>query len=233
MNRFPLPCCFSCSASVAGRGIDLSLGRRCLHPRPIPVGEAMISIPRLALAIALSIQPAAAQKTAPAHAPAPASAQPGQPAMTISVVTLTLLIKGAVLALHQANLTGNYSVVRDLGTPIFRETFDQVRLTDTFANLRNRKIDLSPALVLAPNLTKNPELNGNKELVLIGDFATQPLRIHFELAFLYLDGSWRLAGIAVDAVPADARQVQAAATPPAQPTVSSQIVSKKSNKLRW
>ena len=45
--------------------------------------------------------------------------------MSITIVTLAVLIKGTVTALDQANLTGNYSVLRDLGTPVFREKFDQ------------------------------------------------------------------------------------------------------------
>jgi hypothetical protein len=174
----------------------------------------------LAIALALVLETAAAQ-------PIPAALQPGQGGMQISALSLTILIRSTVLALHQANLTGNYSVLRDLGTPVFRETFDQSRLTDAFANLRRRKIDLSPALVVTPNLTKNPELNQNKELVLVGDFPTQPLTIHFEFAFLQLDGYWRLAGLAVDAVPAAAREGQASAEFPAKPVTATQDGRKK------
>jgi hypothetical protein len=160
--------------------------------------------------------------------PAPAAEQPKPPAgnaqtkpgqIAMSAIVLTAMIKGTVLALHQANMTGNYSVLRDLGTPIFRERFDQATLTNAFANLRSRKIDLTPALFLPPNLTKNPEINQNGELVLTGDFMTQPLRIHFELLFLQLDGVWRIAGLGVDAIPVTQSQAAAATaqqTPPAQ-----------------
>jgi hypothetical protein len=181
----------------------------------------MLVLSRLLLATALSLGllPAAAQNAQP---PA-AEAQPKQGQMTMSSATLAILIKGTVVALHQANVTGNYSVLRDMGTPIFRERFDQVALANAFANLRARKIDLSPALLTAPNLTKNPELNQNNELVLVGDFPTQPLQIHFELLFLQLDGVWRLAGLGVDAVPPPGAQAaiapaqQPAASAPAQP----------------
>ena len=139
--------------------------------------------------------------------------------MTIETTTLVILIRGAIMALQQANQTGNYSVLRDLGTPVFRERFDQTVLAMAFANLRARKVNLSPALVIAPNLSKNPELDKNGQLVLVGDFLTQPLRIHFELAYLQLDGIWRLSGIAVDALPpANAEQASAAPeTPRAAP----------------
>ena len=172
-------------------------------------------ISRLALTIALifSAQPAKAQQAKPAAANA---STPKQGEMKIDVVTLTLMIKGAVMALHQANVTGNYSVLRDLGTPVFREQFDQIALAAAFANLRARKVNLGAALLVAPNLTKNPELNKNGELVLVGDFPTQPLQIHFELAFVQLDTAWRIAGMAIDAVPARTAQASAASPVPAQ-----------------
>src|SRR5437764_855062 len=125
-------------------------------------------ISRLAFSVALMLgaHTATAQQTKPA---APALPQKPEP-VQISVVAVTIMIKSALLALHQANITGNYSVLRDLGTPVFRERFDQAALTAAFSNLRGRKVDLSPALVLSPNLTKNLEFNQNGELVLVGDF---------------------------------------------------------------
>ena len=194
----------------------------------------MLSISRLGLAFALVLSQSAAAQPAK---PAAANEQPKQGGMQISLVTLTVLVKGTVVALHQANLTGNYSVLRDLGTPLFRERFDQAALTAAFANLRARNLDLSAALLVAPNLTKTPELNQNNELVLVGDFPTQPLLIHFDLRFLQLDGVWRLAGIGVDAVPAPNAQAVAAAAPapapapaPAQQPAPSQAGKKKPTK---
>ena len=170
-----------------------------------------VSILFLTFVLVFCAPPASAEQ----HNAPPASAPAKPEGMQISILTLTLLIKGAVMALQQANMTGNYSVLRDLGTPVFRETFDQATLTAIFQNLRARKIDLSVAILLSPNLTKKPELNQNHELVLVGDFPTQPLRIHFELAFLQLDGMWRIAGMSVDAVPAQAVASAAAASGPA------------------
>jgi hypothetical protein len=172
----------------------------------------MFFLSRLALTLALifSIHSASAQQAKPSAANSP---PPKQEGMTIDAITLTLMIKGAVLALHQANITGNYSVLRDLGTPLFREQFNLTSLAEAFTNLRARKINLAAALLIAPNLTKSPELSKNGELVLVGDFPTQPLQIRFKLAFEQIDGVWRIAGMAVDAVPPRTAQVSAA--PPA------------------
>jgi hypothetical protein len=176
----------------------------------------MLVLSRFALAFALVLgaQAAAADQQG---RPAAASAAPKPGEMQMSAVTLTVIIKDAIIALNQANATGNYSVLRDMGTPVLRESFDQTALAAAFANLRARKIDLSPAYFLSPNLTKKPELNKDNELVLVGLFPTQPLQIQFELRFMQLDGRWRLAGIAVDAVPPSASQALAAPSAPPAP----------------
>ena len=140
------------------------------------------------------------------HPPAKSTA----PALKMETVQLITLIKSTIMAVQHANQTGNYSVLRDLGSPVFRERFDQARLTAIFANLRSRGVNLSPVLFLAPNLTKQPEMTEGNELHLVGDFPTQPLQIQYEMLFLELDGVWRLNGLAVDAVP-----VQLSANAPA------------------
>ena len=154
--------------------------------------------------------------------------------MQMSAVVLTVIIKDAIIALHHANMTGNYSVLRDMGTPVFRENFDQTALAGAFANLRARKINLSPAYHLSPNLTKTPELNKDSELVLVGFFPTQPMQIQFELRFMQLDGKWRLSGIGADALPPPGPQASAAASPPppapAQQPAPSQSTKKVAGK---
>ena len=137
----------------------------------------------------------------------------------IDPVVLAMLIKSTIMALQHANQTGNYSVLRDLGTPSFRERLDQARLTAVFSDLRSRGINLSPVLLLTPNL-KQAELTGQNRLRLTGYFPTQPLQVQYELVFLMIGGVWRIEDISVDAVPpqlvANALQAQAAGSPPAQ-----------------
>ena len=183
---------------------------------------------RLALAFALlGAQSAAADQQAK---PAAAAAAPKPGDMQMSAVVLTVIIKDAIIALHHANMTGNYSVLRDMGTPVFRENFDQTALAGAFANLRARKIDLSPAYYLSPNLTKTPELNKDSELVLVGFFPTQPMQIQFELRFMQLDGKWRLSGIGADALPPPGPQASAAASPPPPPAPAQQPAPSQSTK---
>ncbi len=155
-------------------------------------------------------------KTAQAQAkPAPAPQQQQGQQMQIETVQLVAMIKSTIMALQLANQTGNYSVLRDLGTPVFREKFDQAALTRIFANMRQRGVNLTPVLFLPPNLSKQPELTGGNVLHLNGNFATQPAQIVFDMQFMQIDNAWRIEGLAVDAVaPA---QAQAAAQPQQQP----------------
>ena len=140
---------------------------------------------------------AAAQgKSAKAAQPAPQAKQE----LKMETAQIAALIKSTIMAVQHANQTGNYSVLRDLGTPVFRERFDQAQLTAAFFNLRSRGVNLMPVLFLAPNLTKQPEITDGNELRLVGNFPTQPLQIQYEMLFLQIDGIWRLDGLSVDAV---------------------------------
>jgi hypothetical protein len=160
-----------------------------------PCASALLCIFLTASGAALA-QSKAAEPAKPA-----AAAPPAQQQIQIEATQLIALIKSTIMALQQANQTGNYSVLRDMGTPLFRERFDQAKLTAIFSNLRQRNVNLTPVLFLQPNLTKQPEMTGGNSLHLVGDFPTQPLKIQYELLFLQIEGVWRIDGMAVDAVP--------------------------------
>ena len=121
----------------------------------------------------------------------------------MDAVQIASLIKSTIMALQHANQTGNYSVLRDLGTPVFRERFDQAQLTAIFSNLRSRGVNFMPVLS-CPKPHQTGGDDGGRQLHLVGDFPTQPLKIQYEMLFLQIDGVWRIDGMAVDAVPVQA-----------------------------
>src|SRR2546429_4997849 len=67
--------------------------------------------------------------------------QPPKPAQ-IDRNGVLILIRSALLALDQANKTGNYTVLRDLGSPDFQAN-SAARLAEIFAQQRRDNIDLS------------------------------------------------------------------------------------------
>ncbi len=134
---------------------------------------------------------------------------------TIDWDQAAILIKSTIIAIHHANQTGNYSVLRDLGTPGFRERFDQARLTAVFARLRSLRVDFGSVLPMTPSLHKQPELTAANELHLVGDFSTQPLQIHYDLAFVWIGDQWRIEGLAIDTIAVKAISGTRSSSPPA------------------
>jgi hypothetical protein len=103
-----------------------------------------------------------------------------------------------LLALDQANKTGNYSVLRDLGAPGFQEANTTARLSEIFARLRNEKLDLSGVSVLEPQLSLLPQIDSNGMMRMAGFFPSVPMQIKFDLVYAPVSGQWRLFGIGVN-----------------------------------
>jgi hypothetical protein len=110
---------------------------------------------------------------------------------------LAMMIKTTVIAVNQANGTGNYSVLRDMSTPSFQRANNLSRLSELFASLRQRDLDLSPVVFLEPKLSGRPVLNENGFLRLTGLFSSAPEQVHFDLVFVQLDRRWLLDGVSI------------------------------------
>ena len=135
-----------------------------------------------------------------------------------------ILIRSALLALDQANKTGNYTVLRDLGAPGFQVN-TAAKLAEIFAKQRSDNLDLSGVAVIDPQFNMLPQIETNGMLHMGGFFPSVPTQVNFELVFAPANGQWRLFGISVNVGPVvpTAPQPQAAAPPagkapsPAQP----------------
>jgi hypothetical protein len=191
----------------------------------------------LAVLALLIAGPALAQTPAPPPASPPEAAAPassGPPSLSRSDLELVVtLLRNTLSALHQANITGNYTVLRDLGAPGFRDTNTAARLAEIFALIREREVDLSRVVLLDPQLT-DARINPNGMLYLAGGLATEPVAVKFELLYEAIEGTWRLFGISIApetglqpgappvdpaeaAPPAPAATPTGAAAPPAAP----------------
>lgn len=145
--------------------------------------------------------------TPPAEGVMPADAQ------------LIALIRNAVVSLNQANMTGDYSVMRELGSPGFREANPPAKLAENFADLRARGIDLSPVVVIEPRLARAPAIDPRGYLRLTGFFPSTPEQVNFDLAFDFNNGAWRLFGIGVNTSISAEAAVAATPEPGAAPAV--------------
>ena len=115
--------------------------------------------------------------------------------------TLLLLINSSLIALNQANATGNYTVLRELAAPGFQQVNSPERLAQAFSQLRSRNLDLTPILMFQPKLYQKPAINDQGMLKITGYFPTLPERVNFDLIFQPVQRKWRLFGIAANTQP--------------------------------
>ena len=112
---------------------------------------------------------------------------------------ISLLIRRTLLTLNDANLSGNYSVLRDLAAPSFLSANTAAKLGDIFANLRRRNLDLAPVMFFDPKLVREPQITEAGMLHLSGFIPTRPQQVNFDMMFEKISDRWRLFGIAVNA----------------------------------
>ncbi len=116
--------------------------------------------------------------------------------------TLSILIRSTVIALNHANLTSNYTVLRDLAAPGFRKANSAARLAQIFADLRKRKLDIGPTLLAPARLTRPAAIDKQGLLRLTGFFPTRPLKVSFDFSYQLIQGRWLLFGVSITATPA-------------------------------
>jgi hypothetical protein len=125
-----------------------------------------------------------------------ALAQEGPKPAQIDRNGVLILIRETLLALDQANKTGNYTVLRDLGSPAFQAN-TAARLGEIFASQRHDNLDLSGVAVLEPQLSLLPQIEANGLLHMSGVFPSAPEQVNFDVAFAPVNGQWKLFGISV------------------------------------
>jgi hypothetical protein len=153
-----------------------------------------------------------------AHAQIPAQAQ-SQVVMP-DAEKIVLLLRTTLNTLNDAVQTGNFTVLRDMGAPGFRDANSAARLSQSFSDLAAKKIDLSSVSVIAPQLTQPPSLDQAKGMLhLKGYFPGKPVQINFEVLYQAVDGRWRLFGLSVQPGPPSAPPASAGVDAPASTAV--------------
>lgn len=178
----------------------------------VAVAAATLTLPAAAAA---QNRPAPARPAATVQPPArPAALQQSQIPQAAGLI---VLIKSSLIALNQANLTGNYQVLYALGSDTLRRTTNPQNLAQSFAAFRQRGVDLNPVLYLNPQLTRQPTLEQGR-LHIVGSFPTRPLQITFDLWFEPSQGQWKLVQLNANLVPVaqTPAQVQPRPTQPQQ-----------------
>jgi hypothetical protein len=169
------------------------LGARLLKSFVIFALASCFTLQIAFVALAQAPTPVSAIPVAPP--PAPVAQQDEQ--RTIAII----LVKNALLAVNQGNLTGNYTVLRDLASPGFREKNSAADLAAIFQNIRQQKVDMSPIVALDPVLSQ-PRVTADGQIALEGYFEAQQMRINFQLFFIKAPtNGWMIHGVSLNAVP--------------------------------
>lgn len=113
----------------------------------------------------------------------------------LDMLTASRLVWSTMAALHHANVTGNYTVLRDLGTQSFQANNNPARLIDVFQALRTSGVDVSAVLLIPPVYEISPAVAANGTVRMRGAFPIRPTGVAFDLIFQNISGSWRILGI--------------------------------------
>lgn len=146
---------------------------------------------------AIAVDPQKPQVGAADGGPMPKPPTPTAATLPDSAIMIAL-IRSSIMALNQANTTGDYSVLREIAAPGFQEANDVAKLGTLFAELRARQLDLAPIAVIDPRLFRAAAIDAHGYLRLTGYFPSQPEQVNFDLAFQFVQGQWRIFGIGVN-----------------------------------
>ena len=108
---------------------------------------------------------------------------------------LLALVRSTIIAIDNGMMTGNFTVLRDMGVPRFASQNSPTTLGVAFKSLMDKGIRFRAAAITTPTLTVAPFINKDNALVLEGKFPTRPLEINFVMSFQVYQGGWRLASL--------------------------------------
>lgn len=135
--------------------------------------------------------------------PTPASVAAQARALSVpQPEVMLILVRTTFIALNQANFAGNYAVLHALCAPRLQAAVSPVELGIAFTELREQRLDLSPVLLLVPELSEPPMITSDGTLRLAGVFRTTPAQVAFVTVFRPVAGIWRLEALSVQARPA-------------------------------
>ncbi len=125
------------------------------------------------------------------------------PPKVVSGPKISTLIRNTFIAVNHANMTGNYTVLRDLGSLSFHNLRSAANLADVFRPLRKAKIDLSETVLHDPRMSEAPKLTDTGVLQLKGWFPVKPENVTFDLTYRFEYGAWRIMSISIGLKPQD------------------------------
>jgi hypothetical protein len=139
------------------------------------------------------------------HLPSGASAQDTAQGANLQVAVpgdsqVLGLVRATLVALSNANTTGNYSVFREVASSSFSQANTPADLAVIFTQLRAQTPDLLSILFVTPEFSEPPSIRSDGLLRAVGSFPVGDRTVEFELLYRPEAGYWRLFGLAVQPV---------------------------------
>lgn len=106
------------------------------------------------------------------------------------------LARATLMSIHDANISGNYTVLKDLGSPAFQRR-SAIVLATSFSPLRQRNLDLFMAASTVPRLSTAPVVDADGRLHVKGSFTTRPQAVLFDFTYEQSDGIWKHSSLRV------------------------------------
>lgn len=130
---------------------------------------------------------------------------------------IVMLLRSSLLTLNDAMRTGNFTVMRDVAAPAFRDANTAFSLGQIFNGLSAQGVDLTAVAIITPQLAGTPTLDETRGVLrFAGTFPGNPVQINFDVTYQAVAGQWRLLALSVVPVPSVARAApQASETAPA------------------
>ena len=118
--------------------------------------------------------------------------------------TLSRLVWTTLVSLDNANRTGRYEVLHQLGSPGFQRRNSVADLARTFAPLRTQRLDVGRTVLLTPIYYTPPAILSDGTLRLRGGFGDRPRTVRFDLVYRRVGGGWRIDAMSVVEMDANA-----------------------------
>lgn len=123
------------------------------------------------------------------------------PPRLVSGPEISTMIRSTIVAIDQANATGNYTVLRDLSALSLYYNRSATDLADIFKPLRERGDPLSDVILQDPMMSEEPKLTNDGLLQLKGWFPRKQENLTFEMTFRFEFGAWRILSVSLDIRP--------------------------------
>lgn len=107
------------------------------------------------------------------------------------------LVRSTLMSLDDANQTGNYEVLRLLGSNSFQAANSASDLARIFSAQRDAGLDLAVAALQSPHQMAEPTIGADRLLRLSGSYDQPAGQLQFVLAYAADGGLWRLEAIHV------------------------------------